>query len=138
MVMNRTLVLIKPDAVARGLVGEILGRFERRQFSIVAAELRTLDRATAETHYGEHIGKPFYEPTIAFMTGGPLMALVLEGPENTWEIVRTMMGTTNSAAATPGTIRGDLATLMNRNLIHGSDSAESAAREIALFFPNLA
>ena len=138
MVMNRTLVLIKPDAVARGLVGEILGRFERRQFSIVAAELRTLDRATAETHYGEHIGKPFYEPTIAFMTGGPLMALVLEGPENTWEIVRTMMGTTNSAAATPGTIRGDLATLMNRNLIHGSDSAESAAREVALFFPNLA
>ena len=138
MVMNRTLVLIKPDAVARGLVGEILGRFERRQFSIVAAELRTLDCATAETHYGEHVGKPFYEPTIAFMTGGPLMALVLEGPENTWEIVRTMMGTTNSAAAAPGTIRGDLATLMNRNLIHGSDSAESAAREIALFFPNLA
>ena len=138
MVMNRTLVLIKSDAVARGLVGEILGRFERRQFSIVAAELRTLDRATAETHYGEHVGKPFYEPTIAFMTGGPLMALVLEGPENTWEIVRTMMGTTNSAAAAPGTIRGDLATLMNRNLIHGSDSAESAAREIALFFPNLA
>ena len=138
MVMNRTLVLIKPDAVARGLVGEILGRFERRQFSIVAAELRTLDRATAETHYGEHVGKPFYEPTIAFMTGGPLMALVLEGPENTWEIVRTMMGTTNSAAAAPGTIRGDLATLMNRNMIHGSDSAESAAREIALFFPNLA
>ncbi len=136
--MNRTLVLIKPDAVARGLVGEILGRFERRQFAIVAAELRTLDRATAETHYGEHVGKPFYEPTIAFMTGGPLMALVLEGPENTWEIVRTMMGTTNSAAAAPGTIRGDLATLMNRNLIHGSDSAESAAREIALFFPNLA
>ena len=136
--MNRTLVLIKPDAVARGLVGEILGRFERRQFAIVAAELRTLDRATAETHYGEHVGKPFYEPTIAFMTGGPLMALVLEGPENTWEIVRTMMGTTNSAAAAPGTIRGDLATLMNRNLIHGSDSAESAAREVALFFPNLA
>jgi len=136
--MNRTLVLVKPDAVARGLVGEILGRFERRQFAIVAAELRTLDRATAETHYGEHVGKPFYEPTIAFMTGGPLMALVLEGPENTWEIVRTMMGATNSAAAAPGTIRGDLATLMNRNLIHGSDSAESAAREIALFFPNLA
>jgi len=136
--MNRTLVLVKPDAVARGLVGEILGRFERRQFAIVAAELRTLDRATAETHYGEHVGKPFYEPTIAFMTGGPLMALVFEGPENTWEIVRTMMGATNSAAAAPGTIRGDLATLMNRNLIHGSDSAESAAREIALFFPNLA
>jgi nucleoside-diphosphate kinase len=135
--MNRTLVLIKPDAVARGLVGEILSRFERRQLTIVAAELRVLDRPTAEQHYGEHVGKPFYEPTISFMTGGPLMALVLEGPDNTWEIVRTMMGTTNSAAAAPGTIRGDFATLMNRNLIHGSDSAESAAREIALFFPNL-
>jgi len=138
MTMNRTLVLLKPDAVARGLVGEIISRFERRQLSLVAAELRLLDRATAEIHYGEHVGKPFYEPTIAFMTGGPLMAMVLEGPENTWEIVRAMMGPTNSAVAAPGTIRGDLATLMNRNLIHGSDSAESAAREIALFFPALA
>jgi nucleoside-diphosphate kinase len=138
MTMNRTLVLLKPDAVARGLVGEIISRFERRQLSLVAAELRLLDRATAEIHYGEHVGKPFYEPTIAFMTGGPLMAMVLEGPENTWEIVRAMMGPTNSAVAAPGTIRGDLATLMNRNLIHGSDSAESAAREIALFFPTLA
>ena len=136
--MNRTLVLLKPDAVARGLVGEIIARFERRQFVIVAAELRTLERAVAEQHYGEHVGKSFYEPTIAFMTGGPLMAMVLEGPDNTWEIVRAMMGPTNSAVAEPGTIRGDLATLMNRNLIHGSDSAESAAREIALFFPNLA
>jgi len=138
MTMNRTLVLLKPDAVARGLVGEIISRFERRQLSLVAAELRLLDRATAEIHYGEHVGKPFYEPTIAFMTAGPLMAMVLEGPENTWEIVRAMMGPTNSAVAAPGTIRGDLATLMNRNLIHGSDSAESAAREIALFFPTLA
>ena len=138
MTMNRTLVLLKPDAVARGLVGEIISRFERRQLSLVAAELRLLERATAEIHYGEHVGKPFYEPTIAFMTGGPLMAMVLEGPENTWEIVRAMMGPTNSAVAAPGTIRGDLATLMNRNLIHGSDSAESAAREIALFFPTLA
>ena len=136
--MNRTLVLLKPDAVARGLVGEIIARFERRQFVIVAAELRTLERAVAEQHYGEHVGKSFYEPTIAFMTGGPLMAMVLEGPDNTWEIVHAMMGPTNSAVAAPGTIRGDLATLMNRNLIHGSDSAESAAREIALFFPNLA
>ncbi len=138
MTMNRTLVLLKPDAVARGLVGEIISRFERRQLSLVAAELRLLERATAEIHYGEHVGKPFYEPTIAFMTGGPLMAMVLEGPENTWEIVRAMIGPTNSAVAAPGTIRGDLATLMNRNLIHGSDSAESAAREIALFFPTLA
>jgi nucleoside-diphosphate kinase len=136
--MNRTLVLLKPDAVARGLVGEILARFERRQLVIVAMELRLLDRATAEQHYGEHVGKPFYEPTISFMTGGPLVALVLEGPENVWEIVRSMMGPTNSAVAPAGTIRGDLATLMNRNLIHGSDSAESAEREIALFFPALA
>jgi nucleoside-diphosphate kinase len=101
-------------------------------------ELRHLDRATAEIHYGEHVGKPFYEPTIAFMTGCPLVAMVIEGPENTWEIVRAMMGPTNSAVAPAGTIRGDLATLMNRNLIHGSDSAESAQREIALFFPALA
>ncbi len=138
MTMNRTLVLLKPDAVARGLVGEILGRFERRQITPVALELRTLDRATAELHYAEHVGKSFYEPTIAFMTGGPLVAVVLEGPDGTWEIVRAMMGATNSAAAAPGTIRGDFATLMNRNLIHGSDSAESAAREIAVFFPSLA
>jgi nucleoside-diphosphate kinase len=136
--VNRTLVLIKPDAVARGLVGEIIGRFERRSLTLVAAELRTLDRATVEDHYAEHVGKAFYEPTVAFMTSGPVVAAVLEGPENTWEIVRIMMGATNSANALPGTIRGDLATLMNRNLIHGSDSAESAEREIARFFPHLA
>jgi nucleoside-diphosphate kinase len=136
--MNRTLVLLKPDTVARGHVGEIISRFERRGLTLAAMELRHLDRATAEIHYGEHVGKPFYEPTIAFMTGGPLVAMVIEGPENTWEIVRAMMGPTNSAVAPAGTIRGDLATLMNRNLIHGSDSAESAQREIALFFPALA
>jgi nucleoside-diphosphate kinase len=135
--MNRTLVLLKPDTVARGHVGEIISRFERRGLTLAAMELRHLDRATAEIHYGEHVGKPFYEPTIAFMTGGPLVAMVIEGPENTWEIVRAMMGPTNSAVAPAGTIRGDLATLMNRNLIHGSDSAESAQREIALFFPAL-
>jgi len=136
--MNRTLVLLKPDTVARGHVGEIISRFERRGLTLAAMELRHLDRTTAEIHYGEHVGKPFYEPTIAFMTGGPLVAMVIEGPENTWEIVRAMMGPTNSAVAPAGTIRGDLATLMNRNLIHGSDSAESAQREIALFFPALA
>lgn len=135
--MNRTLVLIKPDAVARGLVGDILARFERRQLRIAAMDLRTLERATAEHHYAEHVGKVFYEPTIEFMTSGPLVALVVEGPDETWQIVRTMMGATNSAQAAPGTIRGDLATLMNRNLIHGSDSAESAEREIGIFFPRL-
>ncbi len=135
--MSRTLVLIKPDGVARGLVGEILGRFERRGLSLLAAELRTLDRATAERHYAEHEGKPFFPSLVEFITRGPLMSLVLEGPEETYAIVRSMMGATNPAQAAPGTIRGDLALDHQQNLIHGSDSPESAAREIALFFPGL-
>jgi len=135
--VERTLVLVKPDGVARGLVGEIIGRFERRGLRLVAADLRTLDRATAERHYAEHVGKSFYEPTIAFMTGGPVVAMVLEGPADTWQVVRTMMGATNPSAAAPGTIRGDLGLETHRNLIHGSDSAESALREIGIFFPAL-
>ena len=103
----------------------------------MAADLRTLDRATAERHYAEHVGKSFYEPTIAFMTGGPVVAMVLEGPADTWQVVRTMMGATNPSAAAPGTIRGDLGLETHRNLIHGSDSAESALREIGIFFPAL-
>ncbi|MBU6495867.1 MAG: nucleoside-diphosphate kinase [Acidobacteria bacterium] len=136
--MRRTLVLIKPDGVARGLVGEILGRFERRGLSLVAAELRTLDRETAARHYGEHEGKPFYPSLVEFITRGPLMALVLEGPEDTYAVVRSMMGATNPVSAAPGTVRGDLALDTQQNLVHGSDSPESAAREIALFFPGLA
>lgn len=134
---QRTLVLIKPDGVARGLVGEVLGRIERKGFAIVALEQRTLTADIAEEHYGEHRDKPFFAELVAFITSGPLVAAVIEGPEAiaSW---RTMMGATNPANAAPGTIRGDLATETQNNVTHGSDSPESAAREIALFFPHLA
>jgi nucleoside-diphosphate kinase len=135
--VERTLVLVKPDGVERGLVGEIIGRFERRGLRLAAGELRTLDRATAERHYAEHVGKPFYEGLVEFITRGPVMAMVVEGPVDTWQVVRTMMGPTNPSTAAPGTIRGDLGIEMQQNLIHGSDSAESAQREIAIFFPAL-
>jgi nucleoside-diphosphate kinase len=135
--VNRTLVICKPDAVERGLVGEIITRFERKGLRIVAAELRSVERATAAEHYAEHEGKGFYEDLIAFITRSPAMFLVVEGPEDTWQMVRTMMGATNPANADPGTIRGDLATETGENLVHGSDSADSAAREIALWFPGL-
>jgi nucleoside-diphosphate kinase len=135
--MDRTLVICKPDAVERGLVGEIIARFERRGLSIVALELRHVDEAIAAAHYAEHEGKPFYGELIGFITRGPAVVMVVEGPEDTWQVVRTMMGTTNPRDAAPGTIRGDLGILFTENLIHGSDSAESAAREIALWFPDL-
>jgi nucleoside-diphosphate kinase len=135
--MNRTLVLCKPDAVERGLVGEIVGRLERRGLRIVAMELRTLDDDLAGRHYDEHREKPFFGDLVAFITGGPLVAMVIEGPEDTWQVVRTMMGATNPVNAGPGTIRGDLALETQENLVHGSDGPESAAREIALFFPGL-
>jgi nucleoside-diphosphate kinase len=135
--VNRTLVICKPDAVERGLVGEIIARLERKGLQLAAAELRTIDRATAGRHYAEHEGKPFYEDLLAFITRSPVMLLVVEGLEDTWQIVRSMMGATNPAAAAPGTIRGDLALETTENLVHGSDSAESAGREIALFFPGL-
>ncbi len=133
---QRTLVLVKPDGVQRGLIGEVIGRIERKGFKIVALELRTLDRATAETHYGEHKDKPFFKDLVDFITGGPLVAAVIEGNEAiaAW---RQMMGATNPANAAMGTIRGDLATETQLNVSHGSDSEESAAREIKLFFPNL-
>ena len=133
---QRTLVLVKPDGVQRGLIGEVIGRIERKGFKIVALELRTLDRATAETHYGEHKDKPFFKDLVDFITGGPLVAAVIEGNEaiTAW---RQMMGATNPANAAMGTIRGDLATETQFNVSHGSDSEESAAREIKLFFPNL-
>ena len=136
--MNRTLVICKPDAVERGLVGEIITRFERKGLRIAAAELRHVDPGTASKHYAEHEGKGFYDELIAFITRSPAMFLVVEGPEDTWKVVRTMMGATNPADAALGTIRGDLATETGENLVHGSDSAESAAREIALWFPDLA
>lgn len=134
---NRTLVLLKPDAVERQLVGAIVSRFEQKGLKLVAMELRKLDAATLERHYEEHKGKGFYGELVAFMSRNPVVALVVEGPEDTWEIVRSMMGATNPRAAAPGTIRGDFGTIFTENLVHGSDSAASAAREIGIFFPNL-
>jgi nucleoside-diphosphate kinase len=136
MTASRTLVLCKPDCVERGLVGEVVARLERKQLKIVALELRHLDEATAKQHYAEHDGKPFFPDLVAFITRSPLVAMVVEGPE-AFKVVRTLMGVTNPREATPGTLRGDFAIELTENLVHGSDGEESAAREIALFFPNL-
>ena len=133
MAVERTLVLIKPDAVRRGLAGEILRRFEQRGLTIGAARLLTVDRELAEEHYAEHAEKPFFGELVDFITSGPTLALVLEG-EGAIATIRTTMGATNPADAGPGTIRGDLALSMPDNLVHGSDSPDSAAREIALWF----
>jgi nucleoside-diphosphate kinase len=136
-VAQRTLVLVKPDGVRRGLVGEVVGRLERKGLTIVAMELRTLDTETASVHYAEHDGKPFFAELIRFITGGPLVAMAVEG-HRAVEAVRTMMGVTDPVESAPGSLRGDFALEMGRNLVHGSDSEESAAREVALFFPALA
>ncbi len=133
---ERTLVLVKPDGVSRGLVGEVITRLEAKGLRLVAAELRTLDRQTAETHYAEHVERPFFGELVEFITSGPLMALVVEG-ERAIEAFRTLAGATDPVKATPGTIRGDLALAVGQNIVHGSDSAESAARETALFFPKV-
>lgn len=133
---NRTLVLCKPDAVERGLVGEVVDRLERKGLTLVALEMRLVDEATAKRHYAEHDGKPFFGDLVSFITRSPLVAMVVEGPE-AWKVVRTLMGATNPRDAAPGTIRGDLAVELTENLVHGSDGPESAAREIALFFPDL-
>jgi nucleoside-diphosphate kinase len=133
MAAERTLVLIKPDAMLRGLAGEILRRFELRGLEIREARLLTVDRALAEKHYAEHAEKPFYGELVEFITSGPTLALVLEG-EGAIATVRTTMGATNPADAGPGTIRGDLALSMPNNLVHGSDSPESSSREISLWF----
>jgi nucleoside-diphosphate kinase len=135
--MDRTLVIAKPDAVERGLVGEIISRFERRGLRVVALEMRMIDEATAARHYEEHHGKPFYGDLMVFITRGPAVLMVVEGPEDTWKVVRTMMGATNPRDAAPGTIRGDLGIIFTENLIHGSDGPESAEREIGIFFPAL-
>jgi nucleoside-diphosphate kinase len=135
MAVEQTLVLIKPDAMARRLAGEILARFERRGLEIRAAKLIQVDRELAEKHYAEHREKPFFSELVAFITSAPTLALVLEG-EEAISTVRTTMGATNPAEAAPGSIRGDLALSMPDNLVHGSDSPESAAREIALWFPH--
>ncbi|MCU0259395.1 MAG: nucleoside-diphosphate kinase [Ilumatobacteraceae bacterium] len=134
---DRTLVLLKPDAVERGLVGTILSRFEAKGLRIVALDLRTLDADTLARHYEEHVGKGFYADLVAFMSRSPALVMVLEGPADTFAVVRTMMGATNPAGAAPGTIRGDFGLEMTENLVHGSDSAASAEREIGIFFPGL-
>ncbi|MCL6550543.1 MAG: nucleoside-diphosphate kinase [Acidothermus cellulolyticus] len=135
--VEHTLLLIKPDAVRRGLVGEILSRVERKGLRIRALELRTIDDDLARRHYAEHAAKPFFADLVAFITSGPLVAAVIEGPRAV-ETLRTLMGSTDPVAAPPGTIRGDFGLLVTENLVHGSDSVTSAAREIALFFPHLA
>ncbi len=134
--LERTLVLIKPDAVRRGLVGEVLRRYEAKGLSVVAMDLRTIDGDLADRHYTEHLERDFYPPLRAFVTSGPLVALVLEGDQAV-EVVRTLNGATDGRVADPGSIRGDLSLSNRENLVHGSDSLESAAREIALFFPDL-
>ena len=133
---DRTLVLCKPDCVERGLVGEVIARLERKQLKLVALEMRLLDEATATAHYAEHDGKPFFRDLVVFITRSPLVALVAEGPD-ACKVVRTLIGTTNPREAAPGTIRGDLAIELTENLVHASDGPESAAREVALFFPGL-
>jgi len=130
------LVLVKPDAVRRGLIGEVLSRIERKGLRIVAMDLRTLSVATAESHYAEHIGKPFYAPLLDFITSGPLVAMVVEGPQAI-EAFRALAGLTDPIAALPGTIRGDHALRMQENIVHGSDAPDSAEREIKIFFPDL-
>lgn len=133
---ERTLIIVKPDGVARGLVGEVIRRIEAKGFRLVALDLRTIDQETASRHYAEHTEKPFFSDLVEFITSGPLVAGVIEGPDviASW---RAMMGATNPVNAAPGTIRGDLATVTQNNVTHGSDSPESAVREIGIFFPGL-
>lgn len=137
--VNQTFVMCKPDAVERGLVGQVIDRFERKGLTLVAAELRVPDRALAEAHYDEHKERPFFGELVDFLTRGPVMAMIIEGPaDNTFSVCRTLIGKTSVDDAQPGSIRGDFATTTNENLVHGSDSHESAAREIGLWFPGLA
>ncbi|MFD3683417.1 nucleoside-diphosphate kinase [Nocardiopsis sp. NPDC058631] len=134
--MERTLVLIKPDGVRRNIVGEVISRIERKGLKLVAMELRTLDAGTARTHYEEHAERPFFGSLVEFITGGPLVALVVEG-ERAVEAFRALAGATDPVTAAPGTVRGDFALEVQQNIVHGSDSTYSAEREIKLFFPHL-
>ncbi|MTV27294.1 nucleoside-diphosphate kinase [Nitriliruptoraceae bacterium ZYF776] len=134
MAAQKTLILVKPDGVARGLVGEVIARIERKGFTLEALELRTLERTTAEEHYAEHTDKPFFGELVDFITGGPLVALCVSG-DDAIAGMRTLMGATNPIEATPGSIRGDFATVIGENIVHGSDSPESAKRELEIFFP---
>ncbi len=134
--MERTLILVKPDAFARNLTGEIIARFERKGLVLLALRLLTMTRDLAEGHYAEHAGKPFFDELVEFITSGPLVAIVFVG-EQAVEAARQVIGATNPLEASPGSIRGDYAVSVGQNLVHGSDSAESARREVALFFPDL-
>ena len=134
--MERTLILVKPDAFARNLTGEIIARFERKGLRLVALHLTTMSRELASRHYAEHEGKPFYDELVQFITSGPLVAMVLEG-EQAVQAARQVIGATDPLQASPGSIRGDYAIAVGQNMVHGSDSPESAAREVALFFPEL-
>lgn len=133
---QRTFVILKPDAVRRGLVGDILSRFEAKGLSIVALELRTIDGSLADQHYAEHVERDFYPPLREFVTSGPLVAVVLEG-DHAVEVVRAINGATDGRKAAPGTIRGDYSLSNRENLVHGSDSPESAERELGIWFPHL-
>jgi nucleoside-diphosphate kinase len=135
--MERTLILVKPDAFQRSLTGEIIARFERKGLRLIALALQTMSTDLAKRHYAEHVGKPFFEELVAFITSGPLVAMVLEG-EHAVEAARQVIGATDPLQATTGSIRGDYAIEVGQNMVHGSDSTESAAREVALFFPHLA
>ncbi|MET0727637.1 MAG: nucleoside-diphosphate kinase [Acidimicrobiales bacterium] len=136
--MNRTFVMCKPDAVERGLIGEIVSRLERKGLTLVAADLRSADKPLAEEHYAEHADKPFYGELVTFLSRSPVFAMVVEGPaDNTFSLVRKLVGATKVDDAEPGTIRGDLATVTTENLVHASDSHDSAEREISLWFPDL-
>jgi nucleoside-diphosphate kinase len=132
---ERTLVLVKPDGVRRGLIGEVIRRIEAKDLEITRIDMRTVDRSTAETHYAEHADKPFYGELVEFITAGPVVAMIAEGQEAVGA-VRSLMGATNPLDASPGTIRGDYATAITENIVHGSDSTDSAGREIGLFFPD--
>jgi nucleoside-diphosphate kinase len=134
--MERTLILVKPDAFMRNLTGEIVARFERKGLILVALRLMTMDRELAERHYEEHVGKPFFGELVEFITSGPLVAMVLEGPEAI-QAARQVIGATDPLKAAPGSIRGDFAIAVGQNMVHGSDAPESAAREVSLFFPEL-
>jgi nucleoside-diphosphate kinase len=135
--VERTLFIIKPDAVERGLIGEIVRRLETKGLRLLAAELRQVSLEVAELHYEEHRGKPFFAGLLEFITASPSFVAVVEGPADTYAVVRSLMGATDPKKAAPGTIRGDLGTEMPANLVHGSDSPEAAAREIGIFFPEL-
>jgi nucleoside-diphosphate kinase len=135
MTTERTLILVKPDGVRRGLIGDVISRIERKGLTISRLELRTISRDTAEQHYAEHTERPFFGELVEFITGGPLVAMIVEGPEAV-AAMRGLMGATNPVEATPGSIRGDFATIIGENIVHGSDSPENGEREIGIFFPD--